>query len=315
MLRRVGPAFAAGSLVLVALVTALAMAPVATASYPGRNGLIAMGRDLEDGNRPILTMRPNGHSLTQITHVDGEHGLLAWSPNGRQITFTLNGCSIGFVDADGSNYHVLPPEDPDTVPGENVCDGDSDYLPDGQHVVYDHYDAITDTETLRTMKLDGSDRRVLFEGCCDPSVSPDGTKISFHPGEGPLAVANLDGSGYRQLSPDWNVGIKSDWAPDGSRIVFWNNRIPEPEDLTNVYSVKPDGSDLTQITHFTSPAYRVSGTGYSPDGRWIMFKLERTDLGRHAFYRMRPDGKALKRISDWFDWAPRQIDWGAVPAH
>lgn len=302
-------------LIIVALVPALAAAPIANASYPGRNGLIAMGRDLDDGSRPILTMRPNGHELTQITHGGGEHGLLDWSPDGRQITFTLDGCAIGFVDADGANYHVLPPEDPDTIPGENVCDGDSSFLPDGQHVVYTHFDAVADKETLRTMRLDGSDRQVLFEGCCDPSVSPDGTKISFHPSEGPLAVANLDGSGFVQLSPDWQIGIKSDWAPDGSRIVFWNNRVPEPEDLTNVYTVKPDGTDLTQLTHFTDPAYRVSGTGYSPDGQWILFKLERTDLELHALYRMRPDGTELKRVSDLFDWAPRQIDWGPAPAH
>jgi Tol biopolymer transport system component len=302
--------------IMIALVLALAMAPVATASYPGRNGLIAMGRDLEDGNRPILTMRPNGHELTQITHGEGVHGLLDWSPDGRTITFTLDDCSIGFVDFDGSNYRVLPPEDPTSIPGENVCDGDSSFLPDGEHVVYDHYDALTDVESFKTMRLDGSDRRLLFSGvCCDPNVSPDGTQISFHPGEGPLVVSNLDGSGYLQLSPDWDIGIKSDWAPDGSRIVFWNNRIPAPTDLTNVYSVKPDGTDLTQLTHFTSTAYRVSGTGYSPDGQWILFKLERTDLGLHAFYRMRPDGSELKRISELFDWAPRQIDWGAAPAH
>lgn len=302
-------------LIMVALAPALAMPPVATASYPGRNGLIAMGRDLEDGNRPILTMRPNGHDLTQITHVEGEHGLLDWSPDGRQITFTLNGCSIGFVDGDGANYRVLPPEDPTSIPGEDVCDGDSEFLPDGQRVVYDHYDARIDRETLNTMRLDGSDRRVLFEGCCNPSVSPDGTQILFRPGDGPLAVANLDGSGLRQVSPDWDVGIKADWAPDGSRIVFWNFRQPRADQLTNVYSVKPDGTGLTQLTHFTSTAYRVSGTGYSPDGQWILFKLERTDLGLHAFYRMRPDGSELKRISELFDWAPRQIDWGAAPIH
>jgi Tol biopolymer transport system component len=299
--------------ILGALVLAFSAAPTANGAYPGRNGLIAMGRDFDDGSRPILTMRPNGHELTQITHGAGEHGLLDWSPDGRQITFTLDGCAIGFVDADGSNYYVLPPEDPDTIPGENVCDGDSSFLPDGQKVVYTHFDAVADTETLRTMRLDGSDRQVLFEGCCDPSVSPDGTKISFHPGEGPLAVANLDGSGFLQLSPDWQIGIKSDWAPDGSRIVFWNNRVPEPEDLTNVYTVKPDGTELTQLTHFTDPSYRVSGTGYSPDGQWILFKLERTDLNTHAFYRMRPDGTELKRVSEFFDWAPRQIDWGPAP--
>jgi len=304
-------------LIAVAVAASLALAPSAAATYPGRNGLIAMGRDMDDGSRQILTMRPNGHGLTQITHGDGVRGLLDWSPDGRQLTFTLDDCSIGFVDADGSNYRVLPPEDPTSIPGENVCDGDSSFMPDGAHVIYDHYDARTDTETFNTMRLDGTDRHVLpITGvCCDPNVSPDGTRVIFHPGDGPLAVANLDGTGFRQLSPDWQVGIKSDWAPDGSRIVFWNTRVPEPEDLTNVYTVKPDGTDLRQLTQFTDPSYRVSGTGYSPDGQWILFKLERTDLGTNALYRTRPDGTGLKRISDLFDWQPRQIDWGAATTH
>lgn len=301
--------------ILIALVPALTLAAGANAAYPGRNGLIAMGRDMDDGSRPILTMRPNGHDLTQITHGDGVLGLLDWSPNGRTITFTLDDCSIGFVDFDGANYRVLPPQDPSTIPGENVCDGDSSFLPDAQHVVYDHYDARIDRESFVTMRLDGTDRHVLFSDvCCDPNVSPDGTKISFHPGEGPLAVSNLDGTGFKQLSPDWTVGIKSDWAPDGSRIVFWNNRIPSEDEATNLYTVKPDGSDLTQITHFTTPGNWVSGPSYSADGQWIVFKLERHDVQLHAFYRVRPDGSELKQISATFDWAPRQIDWGPAPA-
>jgi Tol biopolymer transport system component len=266
-------------------------------------------------------MKPNGHDLTQITFGDGVFELLDWSPDGTQITFTLD-CQIGFVNADGSNYRVLPPEDPTTIPNENVCDGDSSFTPDGQHVVYNHYDARIDVEGFRTMRLDGTDRRVLFENaCCDPNVSPDGTQISFHPGEGPLAVSNLDGSGFHLLSPaDWNVGIKSDWAPDGSRIVFWNNRIPEPGDVTNVYTVRRDGTDLFQVTHFTKPDYFVAGTSWSADGQWLLFKLQianagTTDAGLNAFFRVRPDGTALKRISDWLDWTPRQVDWGPAAAH
>jgi Tol biopolymer transport system component len=303
--------------IMLALIPALALGPAASAAYPGRNGLIAMGRDMEDGSRPILTMKPNGHDLTQITFGEGVLGLLDWSPDGTQITFTLDDCSIGFVNADGSNYRVLPPQDPTTTPGEDICDGDSSFTPDGAHVVYNHYDARTDVEGFRTMRLDGSDRRVLFENaCCDPNLSPDGTLISFHPGEGPLAVSNLDGSGFRLLSPaDWNVGIKSDWAPDGSRIVFWNNRVPDEGETTNVFTVRPDGTGLTQVTQFTTPNYWVSGTSYSPDGQWILFKLEIHGQGQNAFFRVRPDGSELKRISDWLDWTPRQIDWGAAPAH
>ena len=302
------------SVMMVALIAILALAPAASAAYPGRNGLIAMGRDMEDGSRPILTMKPNGHDLTQITFGEGVYELLDWSPDGTQITFTLN-CQIGFVNGDGSGYRVLPPEDPTSIPDENVCDSDSSFLPDGQHVVYEHYDSRTDVDDLRTMRLDGSDRHALFDACCDPNVSPDGTLISFHPGEGPLAVANLDGTGYRQLSPDWQVGIKSDWAPDGSRIVFWNNREPEPEDLTNLYTVKPDGTGLFQVTHFTTPNHRVAGTSWSDDGQWLLFKDTLLDTGLTAFFRVRPDGTELKRISDWLDWTPRQIDWGPAASH
>jgi len=302
--------------ILIAVVPVLTLAATADAAFPGRNGLIVMGRDMDDGSRPILTMRANGHDLTQITHGDGVYGLLDWSPNGRTITFTLDDCSIGFVESDGSNLRVLPPEDPTSIPGENVCDGDSSFLPDGQRVVYDHYDARIDRESFVTMRLDGTDRHVLFSDvCCDPNVSPDGTKISFHPGEGPLAVSNLDGTGFKQLSPDWQVGIKSDWAPDGSRIAFWNNRVPEPEDLTNVYTVKPDGSDLRQLTRFTTPNDRVAGISWSSDGQWILFKDSLDDTGLTAFFRIRPDGTELKRISDWTDWVPRQVDWGPATAN
>jgi len=44
-------------------------------------------------------------------------------------------------------------------------------------------------------------------------------------------------------------GIAPTWSPDGSRIVFLSNRSGAPE----VWTVRPDGSDLRQMTTNTNP--------------------------------------------------------------
>ena len=58
------------ALVAVALVMH-AMVPVTSATNPGRNGRIAFQAQTDDGLQ-IFTMRPDGHDLRQITHVDGD---------------------------------------------------------------------------------------------------------------------------------------------------------------------------------------------------------------------------------------------------
>ena len=46
-------------------------------------------------------------------------------------------------------------------------------------------------------------------------------------------------------------------------------------------TVRPDGSDWTYLTHYPA-GYRANVGGYSPDGQWIVFRLEGPGLGRRA---------------------------------
>jgi len=47
---------------------------------------------------------------------------------------------------------------------------------------------------------------------------------------------------------------------------------------------------------------------YSPDGRWIVFRLE--DHGSFGLYKMRSDGSGLRPILGLSGLKPRFIDWG-----
>lgn len=300
MLRRIPP------LALAAIVL-FALAPVANATFPDRNGRIAFQAQTEQGVQ-IFTMRPNGHEVRQITHLDGDASALDWSPDGRQIAFGFD-CHVVLMNADGTNLRTLPAAPGEGFPGDDVCEGDVSFTPDGEHVVFGRYDAVLDEESAWQMRLDGTERvKLPIAAAVDPNVAPDGTRISFKLGEGPLAVQNVDGTGLVQVSAPVNVAFKHDWAPDGEHLVYSDFAQPTSAQPVNIVTVRPDGSDVTYLTHFTDPRYRAFVGSYSPDGQWIIFRLE--DGQQNALHRIRPDGTDLHRITDWSNFRPRGLDWG-----
>jgi Tol biopolymer transport system component len=285
------------------LLATLALAPVVSATFPARNGLIAFQAQTDHGIQ-IFTVRPNGHDLRQITHVDGEATAPDWSPDGRRIAFTLNECSVAIMDADGSDLGLIA-DDP------TMCQSDPSFTPDGARLVFGHFDWLgTGLHEVWRMEPDGSDKRVVTgAGETDPNVSPDGRKLSFKDSSvGALFVQGMDGSGLVQVSPAVSIAYKSDWAPDGRRIAYSDNSEPGPDDAVNIATVRPDGTDTRYLTHYPAPLLAWLG-GYSPDGQWIVFRLE--DHGLFTLYRIRPDGSDLHQIlSPSTTFRPRNIDWG-----
>src|SRR5438105_3319716 len=96
----------------VAVMTTVGFTAPAHATFPARNGLIAFGGST-GGAFQIDTVRPNGHDLQQITHLNGDAIYPAWSPDGHQIVFELDHpdgpifSSIELMNADGSNTFDL----------------------------------------------------------------------------------------------------------------------------------------------------------------------------------------------------------------
>lgn len=79
----------------------------------------------------------------------------------------------------------------------------------------------------------------------NPTVSPDGKFLVFatnHDGTSNLAIVNIDGSGYRQVTPYANGEqvYNPCWSPGGDRILF-DYSVRDGRDIA---WVRPDGTDL-----------------------------------------------------------------------
>jgi len=94
------------------------------------------------------------------------------------------------------------------------------------------------------------------------------------------------------------------FSPDGSRIIFearldedGNHGIP----VYNIFSIKPDGSDLKRITQNDGETDLLPQ--YSPDGKKICYYTYKWENGQHTkqIRIANPDGSNEKVISE-FPW-------------
>jgi hypothetical protein len=102
---------------------------------------------------------------------------------------------------------------------------------------------------------------------------------------------NVDGTGLHALNlPAGTPWGDPDWSPDGSRITLSSWPIHDFNDgKVNVYSVRPDGSDLKQLTD--SGCGGCGAPSWTPDGAHILF------WGPTTFWLMDPDGANQRSIN------------------
>jgi TolB protein len=168
---------------------------------------------------------------------------------------------------------------------------------------------------IMIVKPDGSEARTLTTGPGNagfPSWSPDATQIVYRfwsdTAAGGLRILNVADGTVRTLTTGYD-NFPS-WSPKGDRIVF--SRFANDE--FHIYSVAPDGSQLTQLTH---AAGDDSHPAWSADGEYILFSSSRFGFKDEAVHSdipqpygelfiMKADGSEQQALTDnrWEEGTP-----------
>ncbi len=306
-----GRHLALGTAALVVLIAATG----ATATPPGRNGLIVYAQELRPEHYQLFTISPDGSGTKQITHLFSARNP-DWSPNGKTIVAEVeskNGAGITLLSPTGSVIRYLTPKG---------YQGQPSFSPDGKWIVYER-DIAPGNNGVWLMRSNGTDlRRVTRNpfgagecGCdTDPNFSPNGKLITFvrikkdHSQQALFAVRR-NGTGLRQLTPySWEVAVKHDWSPDGKLIVLTTNAdYVRPNESANLVTIRPDGSGMKNLTGFTDRTENAFAGSFSPDGEQIVFRIESGDT--YSLAVIDRDGGNLRRITTG-KGRPRFIDWG-----
>jgi Tol biopolymer transport system component len=334
----------------VCVTAAVAVAvTAAVATAPGSNGRLAFRRYLNDKQTKsaLFVMNADTRQAQQITQP--ERGIVDdqpdWSPDGSRLVFTRIPANapnwVATIGGDGTGLQRVTPActkkpEPDRVPAGCEDAGEASFTSDGRHITFARatghirqfpkyeWDQI-EHAAVAIIGADGSGERELlrlprYAGDVGfPQMSPDGRLIVFERVNSPLSrprlaralfVMNADGSGVHRVTP-WRLaaGDNPDWAPDSSRILF-RSLEDVNDDRSQYYTVRPDGTGLTQLTHFRfSPHRRLFSAAFSPDGSQIVF-ARADSSGRGDIWLMNADGSNAHSVLSAKPWdsAP---DWGS----
>jgi WD40 repeat protein len=127
--------------------------------------------------------------------------------------------------------------------------------PDGTSIVFLRNDPSRhlpgfEVGALYVVGLDGTGQRRITpwgEARGTGSWSPDGRWIAFAGPPHDLYLVHPDGSGLVRIPVDLGRGkpVEPRWSPDGTMLVFGL----QTNGQSDIYTVRTDGSDLTQITN------------------------------------------------------------------
>ena len=249
------------------------------------------GKDTKD----LFLARPDGSDAHVIaTDVPGSHYSPSWSPDGSRIAFVVRDTatpegSIWLANADGSGATLLSAGG-DTCP---VGLFHPSWSPDGTKLAVVCYPGGPVTESIGIMdvvtKAITRLATVTHPEALNnqPTWSPDGQWIAFDvvrwdPTDAVavgwlVAVVPAAGGQVRRITPFETFMAHPDWSPNGQELVVSSydiHDIPATEQPSNLYTMKPDGSDLRQLTHSSiGGTERIGQPRWSPDGAQIVVSV------------------------------------------
>ncbi|HEX6579750.1 MAG TPA: DPP IV N-terminal domain-containing protein [Actinomycetota bacterium] len=128
----------------------------------------------------------------------------------------------------------------------------------------------------------------------DPSLSPDGTKITFESnrdGDYEIFVMDVGGSDVVKLTTNTAVDQAAVWSPDGTKIAFVSNRITKNN--YDVWTMNADGTGVAE--RLTTVVSTDTTPTWSPDGTKIAFMSTRD--GDEEIFVMNANGSGQQPLT------------------
>jgi hypothetical protein len=223
--------------------------------FPDGSRILIQGSAYPGAPLRPATIKPNGTDLVLLDGAKDQNlnlGCGDISPDGTRLVLE------GFNDHDHSVdavYTVRVSDGGDLV-RLNDGGGEPSYLPDGR-VVFGRLDARHPNEGATFISnADGTDMHRITPwrpftggtgGDGPGACSPDGQWIVFPQSDGTLGLIHPDGADLHTIPielPRGSVAGWPHWSPAGTMLVFQL----ENHGQADLYTVRPDGSDLVQIT-------------------------------------------------------------------
>ena len=284
----------------------------------------------QGNHRGLFVLDAANAVATPITGEDESVLWAAWSPDGSQVAYILEGSgpryAIVVAKADGSDPVTLVEAEDTGAVGADVID--LAWSPDGSRIAYSGR-VVEDGVARRTILIvnaDGSGAPVALQGLwvsvawaphAERLLAVGFPQIGTHEGQFDLFTIRPDGSDPVQLTDDEAGEHEPSWSPDGTEIVFATG---ESDLAQDVFVMNANGSDVRQLTDWEGLDLLPV---WSPDGLWITFTSDRDATpaqqesnrsGEAIFsglslYVMHPDGSDVTRVLESdaalpVSWAP-----------
>ena len=156
-----------------------------------------------------------------------------------------------------------------------------------------------------------SDGAPLREWMAD--ISPDGRTIAFisnRAGGEDLYLIPYSGGEITPLAPHEAEDFAPFWSLDGEWIAFFSEReTPLREGHLRIYAIRPDGSDLREVTGSGTFA---GGGALSPDGASLAYTSN--ESGQWHIYQQMTAGGMVERLTEgahdhlYPTWLPQRIE-------
>jgi TolB protein len=279
-------------------------------------------RDGQFGDDGVFLVRPDGTDQHEVaTAIPGEHIHPTWSSDGHSLVFA------GLIGDRHQIIRFDPVNDPTgahaqqltTCAGSCLDDMDPALSPNDAKIAYlelggplvpfgDFEVPATQNLRIATIAPGGLTHvRTLLKTATTtmelngPRWSPDGSHlvlwIERHVDDTGQPVdqtavftIRADGTQLAQITPWSMLAGDCDWSPDGTHLVFATHPLQLfnfDAVVSNLFTVRPDGSGLEQLTHSTTSNDRATQARFTPDGRMI---YTRVTPGGRTLWLINADG-------------------------